>query len=234
MDHLYSTNASIDQDVFRNIVYLPPTANVFDDLMPKHALKKGTQIAIDAEARVKADPTIIPQDFHYATAISYPFFNKPCRHSRYSNGEYSVWYGSLEHRTTIYETVYHMFRSTLAIDGVNEIVRQKRAIYTVYSKAILIDLRGKEKEYPGLIADHYDFTQSIGATLQKQGHPGLLTPSARTQGSNVVIFNPDVLRQPMLAGTLEYELDPNQLVTTIKNPLGKTLMTIAFSDIARS
>jgi hypothetical protein len=38
----------------------------------------------------------------------------------------------------------------------------------------------------------------------------------------------------MLAGTLEYELDPNQLVTTIKNPLGKTLMTIAFSDIARS
>jgi len=226
MEHLYNKNASIDQDVFRNIVYINPDDNLFDDLIPKHALKRGTQIALDAEARVKTDPNIILQDFHYKTAIGYPFFNKPYQRSRYSNGDHSVWYGALEHRTAVYETVYHMSRSTMAIEGLNEVVRQKRAVYTVFGKAILVDLRGKEKDYPGLIDERYDFTQNIGATLQKQGHPGLLAPSARIEGSNVVIFNPDVLSRPTFATKLEYTLDPIKQVVTVNNAFGKLLMTI--------
>lgn len=229
MDDLYSSNATLDHNVYRNIVFYNATENLFDDLIPKNALKKGTQIALDAEARVKTDPTVTPQDMHYTAAISYPFMPHAYQSTRYSSGAYGVWYGSLEHLTTIYETVYHMFRSTLAIEGVQEIVYGKRAIYTVHSKAVLIDLRGKEKQHPHLIANDYTFTQNIGATLQKQGHPGLIAPSARTEGSNVIIFNPDVLSRPALAGNLLYALDPIQKITTVKNPLGKPLMHIPLS-----
>ena len=148
--------------------------------------------------------------------------------SRYSDGRFPVWYGSLDSMTTIYETAYHMLRTELNIAGVNEIIIRERALYKIHCKALLLDLSTKQHHYPQLITDDYTFTQQLGHRIAKEGHPGLLAPSARNKnkGINTVIFNPDVLSHPRLNHYLTYSLDPIKKSIEVEKQPGKKLLCI--------
>ncbi|NLC71839.1 MAG: RES family NAD+ phosphorylase [Desulfuromonadaceae bacterium] len=183
-----------------------------------------------AEARVRANipPGVIDRAFYYSTAIEYPF--KTCSFIclRYGDGAYGVWYGSLEQETTIFETAFHALMGLLGdIHDLSGIVRQERAVYLVRCKALLIDLRGKKESHPALTGDDYSFCQQIGRRLHHEGHPGLLAPSARCDGNNMVIFEPKVLNRPRISHYLSYDLIPAQRRCLVKRGR-KTLMNIGF------
>ena len=226
---LFDRISDFNRDVCRNIVSLRESEDLFDDLSdgdPEYS-----KVAIDAEMRVKGNrqphvPGVIQRSFHYSTAIAYPFEHEPYIYSRFGNGSFGVWYGSIGMETTIYETAYHMIRAESAVEGLDEVIIRERAVYDVHCKSILIDLRGKAENFPQLVEDDYIFTQQIGLQLHQEGHPGLLTQSARTRGVNAVIFNPSVLSNPRLKCYLKYCFDPTTTTVRVERQTGVELLVV--------
>lgn len=225
--NLFDKIEDFDGDVFRNIVTLRVSEDLFDDLSGDDP--ELSDIAVEAEMRVRESlqpsaPGVIHRAFHYSTAIEYPFKTEPYLNTRYGDGSYGVWYGSLEFKTTIHETCFHMAKAEAGVEDLDEIITRERAVYKVHCKAILIDLRGKVGKYSDLIAEDYYFTQSVGRRIQAEGHPGLVCPSARCQGNNLVAFKPNILSNPRNYCYLTYFYDPKDRTIQVARSKGEVLL----------
>lgn len=227
---LFDKTADFDGQPYRNVTSLRESEDLFDDL--NEGDEGASAIAAEAEMRVKDHlidrfPENFYRSFHYTRSIiDYPFKSEPYLFTRFGDGTYGVWYGSLEMKTTVFETGFHMIKAELAVEGLDEVVVRERAVYRVRCRAILIDLRGKQKSFAKLLADDYGFTQQIGRRMNKEGHPGILVPSARIKGTNLVIFNPDVLSDPRLHCYLTYFFDPLTLNMRIERSVGRTWLKV--------
>lgn len=227
---LFDKTADFDGQPYRNVTSLRESEDLFDDL--NDGDEGASAIAAEAEMRVKDHlidrfPENFYRSFHYTRSIiDYPFKSEPYLFTRFGDGTYGVWYGSLEMKTTVFETGFHMIKAELAVEGLDEVVVRERAVYRVRCRAILIDLRGKQKSFAKLLADDYGFTQQIGRRMNKEGHPGILVPSARIKGTNLVIFNPDVLSDPRLHCYLTYFFDPLTLNMRIERSVGRTWLKV--------
>lgn len=227
---LFDKTADFDGQPYRNVTSLRESEDLFDDL--NDGDEGASAIAAEAEMRVKDHlidrfPENFYRSFHYTRSIiDYPFKSEPYLFTRFGDGTYGVWYGSLEMKTTVFETGFHMIKAELAVEGLDEVVVRERAVYRVRCRAILIDLRGKQKSFAKLLADDYGFTQQIGRRMNREGHPGILVPSARIKGTNLVIFNPDVLSDPRLHCYLTYFFDPLTLNMRIERSVGRTWLKV--------
>jgi len=227
---LFDKTADFNGWPYRNITTLRESEDLFDDLTGGD--ENASAIAAEAEMRVKdhpelRDPKIIQRGFHYTRSIiDYPFKNEPYLFTRFGDGTYAVWYGSLEMKTTVFETGFHMIKAEGAVEGLDEVVVRERAVYRVKCSAILIDLRGKQNSFTKLVADTYGFTQQIGQRINREGHPGLLAPSSRYNGANIAVFNPEVLSDPRLHCYLTYLFDPLTLNIKVERTAGRTWLKI--------
>lgn len=222
-------------NLFRNITTIRESQDLYDDLSNKAS---DWQYAIDSEIASKpkeySQPPIIHRPFEeqkFIKAIDFPFKNKNWNVSRYSNGNYGVWYGALELNTTIHETVYHWrngFLNQSTFKQSPQYIYQERRVFQVYCKALLLELRPKVKNYPSLIHEQdYMLTQHIGERLYSEGHPGLISLSARhKEGSIAAIFTSKVLSDPKDYCYLSYILDTKNQKVIIEREPGITLMTI--------
>jgi hypothetical protein len=216
---LYNNLTEFDDDVFRNIAerHTEPV-DPFDDLADGDEALAETALRIEHRVRRHrghGEPGIIePQPIHL-NIINVPFERDTVFPTRYSDGSFAVWYGSIEPETTVYETAYHMIRAELALEGVDRSIIRERSIYHTHCEALAIDLKGKQNEFPQLLSDSYDFTHQIGARLKQEGHPAAIVPSARCQGENMVVFNRIVLSDPRHHASLQYVFDPEKFVVTV-------------------
>lgn len=209
------TVVDFHDDLHRNIVSLRESQNLYDDLTDS---PKGWQAAIDLERDTKphtytsAQP-IIDRPFEEATyneAIKYPFAH--WTQSRYSDGSYGVWYGTDSLETSIHETVYHWRRQLLEDVGWDERegIMMERKVYLVRCDAALFDFFPKLKAFPDLVnrePNGYRFTQQLGRRMHHDGHPGLISRSARCAGKIHAIFNAQVLSKPRQKCYLTYRLE---------------------------
>lgn len=227
---LFDKTADFGGQPYRNVTSLRESEDLFDDL--NDGDEGASAIAAEAEMRVKDHlidrfPENFYRSFHYTRSIiDYPFKSEPYLFTRFGDGTYGLWYGSLEMKTTVFETGFHMIKAELAVEGLDEVVVRERAVYRVRCRAILIDLRGKQKSFAKLLADDYGFTQQIGRRMNREGHPGILVPSARIKGTNLVIFNPDVLSDPRLHCYLTYFFDPLTLNIRVERSVGRTWLKV--------
>lgn len=148
MLNLFNNSIAFDGDVFRNVVSLRESRDLFADL--SEGDETASRIAAAAEMRTKEriPQGLIQRGFHYTTAIDYPFATEPFLSTRFGDGSFGVWYGSLALETSIRETAFHMYRAESAVEGLQEIVIRERAVYLVLCQAVLIDLTGKEVDFP--------------------------------------------------------------------------------------
>lgn len=226
----------IDKDVYRNIVSLRQSEDLFDDLSdnPDDWALAQTLEANAKPPNYRSEQIIINRPFdeaEYFGAIGYPFSETNWQQSRFSTGnQYGVWYGAESLDTTIYETVHHWRNSLLADAGweKRDDISIHRKIYTVCCQALLIDLSNHHKDFPFLISDDYEECQQLGRLLHQQGHPGIFTRSARCKksGNNVVVFNEKVLSEPKNHCNLTYRLNGNQV--TIERTVGDVEMAIEY------
>lgn len=215
---LFSRLADVDCDVVRNIVSIRQSQNLFDDLTDIPSEWTLAQ-QVEDEVKPKSYQSKIPvihrpfEDAAWFSAIGWPF--KHWQSSRFSDGSFGVWYGSDTAITSVYETAYHWFTGLLTDAGFeNENVIGERKLYDVTCKAALVDLRLLVTKQTRLIHDSdYNHTQSVGARLHREGHPGLLTKSVRNiKGENYVILNPAVLSNPRHQCLLTYRLEHNRII----------------------
>lgn len=196
----------------RNIVSLRHSQDVFDDLSDDpadRAQARATEMAAKPP-EYAVQPTAIQRPFQEALwfeAIGFPF--EHWNSSRFSAGNYGVWYGAYTMATSVYETVHH-WRNGLLADAEGFLqpgVAIERKVYRVGCNAALVDLRPLIGDYPALVAgDDYSLTQQVGARFHHDGHPGLVTCSARCDGDIVAVFTPNVLSTPRPACFLTYRV----------------------------
>ena len=195
---------------FRNIKSIRESQSLFDDLA---ADEEDILAANSADALGKpVSPTpLLTRPFDYGALITYPFLTENRQQTRFSDGTlYGVWYGSEEIETTVRETVHHWRRFLLdSFPSENRAIRADRRIFSVRCRGILIDLRGKEREWPALVdRSSYQFTQALGHYLHDQDQNGLLVGSARCRGVNCAAFTPRILSNPVDVCSLTYISNP--------------------------
>ena len=213
MESLFNglTITEIHKESHRNIVSLRVSQDLYDDLS---ALPEDWQVAIDLEIATKphtnrSTQPIIDRPFEeaaYNEAIRYPFSH--WSQSRYSDGSFGVWYGADTLETSIYETVHHWRRGLLDDAGWGDIegVIIERKVYLVHCDAGLLNFLPELEDFPALVdPDSYHLTHQVGARIHHEGHPGLVTRSARCEGNVNAIFNPRVLTNPRDMCYLTYE-----------------------------
>lgn len=210
--------AEVQRDVFRNIVSLRTSQDLFDDLTDDPAeWALAQKVEGDAKPPTYRSPTPVLhrpfEDAEWFNAIAWPFQNWQA--SRYSDGRHGVWYGSESVDTTVYESAWHWRQGLLADAGFErESVVAERKVYVVGCAAALLDFRPLTGDWPALLhpAD-YSFAQSVGARIHREGHPGLLVQSVRRpEGENFAVFNPAVLSAPRHYLQLGYRLDGDCIV----------------------
>ena len=212
------TLAVIDRDVARNIVAFREPQNVFDDLSERADEWKVAEQVQDEVGlpRHRSKTPIIDRPFedaNWLNAIHWPFKNY--QQSRFSDGTFGVWYGSETIETTVYESAFHWYSGLLSDAGFErEVVVSERKIYSVTCEASLLDCRKAVSAFPELLhPSDYSFTQSVGARIHHEGHPGLIMQSVRrTDRENIAVFNPAVLTNPREIGHLTYKLDRDSIV----------------------
>ncbi len=217
------TLADVHRDVARNIVSLRQSQDLFDDLTddPREWLL-AQQVEGEVKPPLYRSPTpIIDRPFEDAAwfnAIAWPFKNRQT--SRFSDGSYGVWYGSESVETTVYESAWHWYRGLLSDAGFErEAVIAERKVYSVACAAALLDFRQVTAAHADVLhPSDYAFSQSVGARIHREGHPGLLIQSVRRPcGENVAVFNPAVLSNPRHNCQLTYRLEGGRIVVE-KNP----------------
>jgi len=212
MDGLFSHVGLIDihRDLTRNIVSLRISEHLFDDLTDDvDAWQSAQQLELETKPKVFTKQTpVIHRPFEeseWNSVIGFPFLNST--QSRYSDGTYGVWYGADDLETTVCETVHH-WRTKLLSDAEGFLkpgVSIERKVYLVCCDSALIDLRPLVQKFPEVCyPDDYTATYAIGRKMHHEGHPGLVSKSARCKGDIYAIFTPDVLSDARHACFLTY------------------------------
>nr|WP_315244584.1 RES family NAD+ phosphorylase [uncultured Albidiferax sp.] len=233
MDPLFShlTLADVHCNAIRNIVSIRASQDLFDDLTSspeEWALAQQVEDAVKPRLYQSRTPVIHRpfEDAEWCNAIGWPF--QHWQASRFSDGSFGIWYGCDSAETSVFETAYHWFRRFLTDAGFDkEPVIGERKLYTVACDAALVDLRPVAAQQPSLLhKTDYRTTQSVGARLHREGHPGLVTPSVRhAAGQNYAVLNPDVLSNPRQYCQLTYRLDGQRIL--IEKQPGVAWMEIA-------
>lgn len=196
-------------DLVRNIVSIRVSEDLFDDLSGDPAAWEAA-IQLELDTKPKSFKSVMPiihrpfEEADWSDAIGFPFKN--WMRSRYSDGSFGVWYGGDAIETTIFETVHHWHSRLLQDAGyLQPGIKVDRKVYWVRVDAALVDLRPTVGNFPALVdPDDYTLTHQIGAKLHREGHPGLVTKSARCDGDVFAVLNPAVLSNPRQACYLTY------------------------------
>lgn len=217
---LCSRLSAVEEDVFRNIKGIHESQNLFDDLIDGEDDFKVAVLASSLGGASGPSP-LITRPFDYGSVISYCFDASNWQATRFSDGRwYGVWYGSRDLETTIHETVYHWRRFIMdSYGGEDRIITGERRVCLVACSALLVDLLGMEKDFPGLVDKRdYGFCQAVGAYLKEQDQNGLLVSSARCNGVNVAMFRPERLSNVRDHCYLVYRMNPAGSAVSVERP----------------
>ncbi|BAU47989.1 RES domain protein [Sulfurifustis variabilis] len=225
---LLDTVVPFDDDAFRNIKSIRESQDLFDDLSPSKADRACAQAA--SEGPASGFPPLIARPFDYGTVITFPFVPENWHVTRFSDGTlYGVWYGSLELETTVHETVYHWVRFVRdSFPDYDREIRAERRLFRARVNALLVDLRGKEAMFPGLVdPDSYGFTHPVGRYLHEQRQNGLLVKSARCDGTNCNVFAPEALSNVRDVCYLTYRFVPTATQLAVERASGRRWLRLA-------
>ena len=114
--------------------------------------------------------------------------------TRFSDGSFPVFYSSLDAATAQAE-MQHWFSFYAGQPR-----KPRTAHYLRFSctfEGIEKDLRPKVADWPDLVHESdYEFCNRIGAEAKRSGLDGLVTPSARHEGTNLPIFAREAISNP--------------------------------------
>ncbi|MEN7342031.1 MAG: RES family NAD+ phosphorylase [Pseudomonadota bacterium] len=131
--------------------------------------------------------------------------------SRFSNGDYGVYYAALDEDTAIAETVFHQQRRLAATREAP--IEIDMRVYVGRCDASFEDIRGERWRHlqdPDL--GRWPIAQAFGAERRAAGASGLLYKSARRQrGQCIAAFLPKAVSLPRQGRHLRYSWDGEKI-----------------------
>jgi hypothetical protein len=232
-DDLLRNNVAFQGDFVRNVKTIRASQQLFDDLSADH-MDWAVATAAEADERVPTSAAIVTRPFDYGTAIGFSFDPSTWQATRFSDARrFGVWYGSLDAETTLYETVFHWHRFLMDSYATEDrVIPGERRLFDVRCDALMIDLRGREVEYPDLVSRaSYAFTHALGNYLFDQGTNGVLVKSARCDGINGALFRRDRLSNVREKMLLTYRCNPAQDLCDVERAPGEVWIRIRPSTL---
>ena len=135
--------------------------------------------------------------------------------SRFSNGEWPVFYAAIERDTAEKESTYHYGRKAAGDAAARRAVNYSvlRCGYTGET----IDLVPQFAAWPDLTSGDYTFCNGLGKEAHDMGLGGFLAPSARNAGgTNVSAFIRRTLSSPEIEATARLSYDTGSTVVEYK------------------
>lgn len=224
---------TFDDNLVRNIKSIRVSQDLYDDLAES---PEDMRIAIAAEARLRipSGNPFVTRPFDYGTVITYSFDSAHWQQSRFSDArKYGVWYGAQDVRTSVFETVYHWHRFLMDsfADAKQDIIGERR-VFDVRCDAMLVDMRGCEKQAPQLTdRKSYAFTQALGRYLVEQQQNGVLFASARCDGINAAVFSAARLSSVHDKTYLTYRYSPRSGRVKVERTPGRAWFTITPTEL---
>jgi hypothetical protein len=182
------------------------------DLEAVHAVESLTNPRLRDQA---GDLQLVPAEDRISgpgSSVIMAAFTHPNRAgSRFSPGDYGVYYAAADQATAIAETRHHRERF-LRLQDIGPQRLQMR-VYVGAAEADWVDLRGLGGRYPDLYdPDDYRASQAFGRTQRELGVDGLLYDSVRQPGGLcLAAYRPRVLKPVRQGAHLEYYYDGQRI-----------------------
>jgi RES domain len=132
--------------------------------------------------------------------------------SRFSAGQYGVYYAARELRTAIRETAHHFGRfATDSGDG-PRYEDMRVLVGKIDSRFVAVDSLPSSRQKQVLSPDSYAESQAFGAARRDAGANGIVYPSVRDSGGQcVAVFLPRAVGIPLQSTHLKYYLDGSRV-----------------------
>lgn len=144
-----------------------------------------------------------------ATYLMAPFTHvSPDRPSRFSNGDYGVFYAGNRFEVAVLETIHHHSRfMTATVQPAGWTSQFREIVVEVHGR--LHDLRSGDAASTGVLSPtDYATSQAVGRRLRSAGSDGIVYPSVRCAGGECVgLFYPDLAANAVQGRHLDYHWD---------------------------
>lgn len=205
--------------MLEDVVEVSPPQTVHRFASRLRASERLSEIAreggLDDEALHETLEFLGPADGEAEELLAGPFQPKPqlegkWHPSRYTNGDWPVFYGALEPETSETEIIYHLeagqMQAALSAGGP---IYYSHFHCTFDGRAL--NLRPKLSVWPWLIDSNTKNgrCQALGREAHQNGIDAFLAPSARiSDGTNIPVFIPERLSQLVIDRDAEFSPDP--------------------------
>jgi RES domain len=146
-----------------------------------------------------------------------PFFgNKFGPPSRFSNGEWPVFYAAIGSATAKEESKYHYARKAAGDEAARRGVRY--SIIRCKFSGEIVDLLPKLDDWQDLISDdNYTFCNDLGKEAHDVGVGGFFAPSARNRGGTTVpAFIQGIISDPVIEATAKLTFDEGETMVEVQ------------------
>jgi hypothetical protein len=184
--------------IWRNIYTIEFSQNLYDDLVSpgNEVILQALDNATSAIDHSQPGKNRIFQYGQSQDTIAC-FDPKYYAESRFSKGDFGVFYGALDEATSIAEIMdmhYRRFRTNMANAKEETVIVDRKMFVCHLSGQNCTDIRPLIKTFPDLIADSHDFCHSVGDIAKSTRLDFLVTKSVRRpEGECVAAFNADCI-----------------------------------------
>lgn len=132
--------------------------------------------------------------------------------SRFSNGDYGVYYAADSLSTAIAETIYHKEQF---LSYTNEPAQEldMRSLIADFSAELFDLTRLNKLQDPVYSSADYKLSQSLGAQIKEQQDDGLVYHSVRADGTNFALFKPNKIHKCQQGAHFSYVWDGRKIAT---------------------
>ena len=146
-----------------------------------------------------------------------PFVHVNPAGSRFSRGEFGVFYAGDDVQTAIAETRYHQEKYFSGVEGLKYDLLSMRCLKTQFS-ASLRDIRGAEffdKNWHS--PDDYTSAQMLGDLVKANSEAGLVYNSVRAPNKTCYgLFNPRIINDIVQTSHYDYIWDGEKIIVTLE------------------
>lgn len=132
--------------------------------------------------------------------------------SRFSNGDYGVYYAADSLSTAIAETIYHKEQF---LSYTNEPAQEldMRSLIADFSAELFDLTRLNKLQDPVYSPADYKLSQSLGAQIKEQQDDGLVYHSVRAEGTNFALFKANKIHKCQQGAHFSYVWDGRKIAT---------------------
>lgn len=199
-----------------------PPISLFDRVASPDQLEAVFAIECMTNPRLRnevGEISLVPEEERQSgpgtTAIMAAFTHINPEGSRFSDGNYGVYYAANDIDTALAETRYHRERF---LKRTNESpVEVDMRSYMSEIKTDLHDIRGQKKQLPDVYADEYSASQTLARSLRDKGSNGIVYDSVRQAGGEcVAIFRANIPEPTTQGSHYCFRWDGERIVETYR------------------